>query len=764
MASVMSYRALVRLAAALAISAALFPAPARAQTGAGKAPRAAAPGKALTVERIWGQPSLSGAPTAGLQWSPDGKLLAYTQRGEGRGARTGIWVIEAATGQRRVLLDGEKIAAVVASAEDRASVATGLGRAAPQRFIWAPTGNGLLYVSGGNLYWFDLATQAGKALTSSGPKRPAEDPKISPDGKWVSFVRDYDLWVVHLATGQESPVTRYGSEEIMHAKLDWVYPEELGIRTAYWWSPDSTRLAFLEMDQRPVTRYPLVNLLSYTGETEWMRYPKAGDANPIVRVGVAPVAGGEPQWMDLYGSSAGAADAADTYIPRVLWMPDAKHLSIQRLNRAQNKLELMFFDAASGRGRVVLAEEDKHFVNVGNELHFFSNGQGFLWSSERSGFRHLYIYDIEGKLLGQPTSGNWEVLSVLAVKEDPAGSAIFFMGTEKSPLERHFYRVTHGQGPPVRITQAEGGHAVNLAPGARHFVDSYSNPMTPARQDLYRIDGTRVAVINENKVAELAEYGLMRPQYGAIPDGRGGTLSTMMIKPPGFDPKKKYPALMYTYGGPSSQVVTKSWGGNNFLWHQMMAQKGFVIFLADNGGSAGRGHGSETPMYRNLGEVEVAEQVTAAKWLAAQPYIDGKRIGIWGWSYGGYMTCMLMLKTPGVWKAGFAGAPVTDWRQYDTIYTERYMGTPQNNAEGYAQSAPGAYAAKLEGQLLIAHGTGDDNVHYANTVKLQEELIKAGKYAEIVLYPGRGHGVGDSPARRHLFARVTQFFLEALRP
>lgn len=711
--------------------------------------------KALTVERIWGQPSLSGQLTQGLQWSSDGKLLSYLQRsGEGREMKTDVWAMNPESGERRLLVDSEKLAKLMPPITDAQTTGSGMGRATLSRYFWAPDSSALMFIAGGDLYWFDLKTQSGKQLTKSGAKHAVEDPKISPDGRWMGFVRNYDLWAVNIANGKETRLTTGGTEEVMNGHVDWVYPEELGLFTAWWWSPDSRQVAYLQFDQRGVTKYPLVNLLSYTGEQETVRYPKAGDANPAVRVGVVAARGGKTRWMDT-------GTDKEIYIPRVSWLPDSQRLAIQRLNRPQNTLELLLAVAATGRSQVVLREEDKFFVNVHNDLSWLKGGNEFLWSSERENFRHLYVHGADGKLLRTLTRGDWEVSSVSGV--DEKNGAVYFVGTEKSALERHLYRVPlDGSAPPVRLTREDGTHGINLAPGAAHYVETYSNSVTPPRQDIYRADGTRAHALNENRVAELNEYRLQKPEYSTISDGRGGTLNTMMIQPPGFDASRKYPALMFTYGGPTSQVVQDSWGGANSLWHQMMAQKGYVIFLADNGGSAARGHASETPMYRDLGHVEVDEQVTAAKWLKAQPYIDGNRVGIWGWSYGGYMTCMLMLKMAGVWKAGFAGAPVTDWRQYDSIYTERYMGTPKDNAEGYARSAPSAYAAKLEGKLLIAHGANDDNVHYANTIKLQEEFIKAGKYAEIVMYPGRTHGISDLPARRHLFARVTQFFLDNL--
>lgn len=711
----------------------------------------------LTVERIWGQPSLSGSLKAEVEWSPDGKRLSYLETsGRGKDARTSLWVMDVASGERRVLVDAEKLEQFPpppSGATTASRQRTGGGRASQRRYLWAPSGEALLLVSAKGLFWFDLKMQIAKQLASD--KSQATDPKISPDGRWVSFVRDYDLWVVNVTTGKEQRLTRGGREELMNGQLDWVYPEELEITTAYWWSPDSTRIAFLQMDERSVTRYPLVNFLAPTGETEWMRYPKAGGANPAVRVGVVSVKGGNPRWMDI-------GNETDIYIPRVNWLPDSRQLAIQRLNRAQTKLELLFADVSNGRSQVILTEEDPYWMNVHSDLYFSQNEKlgGFLWASERSGYRHLYLYDLSGKLLRQVTGGNWEVTQVEGVDENDG--AVYFTATEKSPLERHLYKVPLTGGVASRLTVEDGTHSISLSPDARHYVDTHSNVLTPPRQDLYRADGTQAAVINENSVPELAEYGLQPVEFFQVRGADGNELNAMMIKPPGFDPARKYPVLIYAYGGPHAQVVTNSWGRTRFLWHQMMAQRGYIIFSVDNRGSAGRGHAFESHIYKKFGEHELADQLAGVDYLKSLSYVDGARIGIWGWSFGGYMTCYAMTNAPDVFKAGFAGAPVTDWLQYDSIYTERYMKRPQDNAGGYKKSSPVHQAGQLKGKLLIAHGTGDDNVHVANTIELIEEFIKAGKYAEVMLYPARGHGISDSTAQIYLFRRVTQFFLDNL--
>ncbi len=714
-------------------------------------PQASTGRKPLTLERIYGEPSLSGTLTTGLDWSPDGKLLSYTEStGRGAEAKREIRVLDLATGERRVLVSADKMPAPAVPPTGATRQQTGLGRAAPSRYLWAPDSNALLLVSPTELYWFDLKTQTARALVTG--KETLRDPKISPDGRWVSFVRDYNLWVVEVAGGRQRQLTRDGREELIEGQLDWVYPEELEIRTAYWWAPDSSRLAFLEMDERPVTRYPLVNFLSYTAGVNFMRYPKAGDPNPIVRVGVVPVAGGKIAWMNT-----GAA--TDMYIPRVAWLPDSRRLAIQRLNRAQTRLELAFADALSGQAKPVLTEEDKYWINLHGDPKFLDDGRRFLWTSERDGFPHLYLYDVVGTMVKQLTRGAWEA-DLLGVDEKQG--VVYFVSTEKSPIERHLYRVPLAGGEPARLTRQGGNHSINLSPNAAWYVDTYSNALTPPRQDVYRADGTRAAILNENKVTELAEYALSPVEFLTVRGATGERLHAFMIKPPDFAPSRRYPVLVYIYGGPHSQIVRDTWGDRRSLWHQMMAQKGYIIFGLDNRGMAARGHAFESPIYHHMGREELADQLAGVEYLKSLPYVDGSRIGIYGGSYGGYMTLNALFRAPDVFKAGVALAPVTDWRQYDTIYTERYMGLPQDNAEGYKESSPVTHAGNLRGKLLLAHGTGDDNVHFANTVELSEEFVKAGRYADLLIYPARGHGISDPPAALHLYRRITQFFLDNL--
>jgi dipeptidyl-peptidase-4 len=706
----------------------------------------------LTVDRIYGQPSLSGRLTRGVAWSPDGKKISFFEaKGEGKEAKTELWEMDAATGERSLLVAADKLESILPAPAGNASQATGAGRHAPAQYQWAPGGDALLFEGANSLAWFDLKSQAGRVLVSG--KDELADVKISPNGQYVSFVRGHNLWLVSTADGKERAFTKGGTEEIRKGELDWVYPEELELFTGYWWAPDSNSIAYLEMNESNVTQFPLVNFESYTGEAEQQRYPVAGGANPVVRVLVGAVSGGEARVMDI-GSET------DTYIPRVNWLPDSRRVAIQRLNRAQSQLDLLIAEAGSGKTSVLLTEKDSAWINVSDDLNFLKDGKRFLWTSERTGYRHIYVYGMDGKETAQLTKGNWEVSGIAGV--DEAKGVVYFTAREKSPMDSQLYRVGLDGSGFGRITKEDGTHAVNLSPDAQSFVDTYSNTATPPRQDVYSVGGEKTAMLNENVVAELGQYHFSPVEFSTVPAKDGVALNCYMIKPPQFDAAKKYPVIVYTYGGPHAQVVMNAWTGSTALWHQMMAQKGYVIFALDNRGSSGRGHAFETPIHYRFGVDALSDQRDGVAWLKKQPWVDGNRIGIWGWSFGGFMTTSAMLEAADDFKVGFAGGPVTDWHFYDSIYTERYMGLPKEHEKEYEDCSPVKYAAGLKGKLLIAHGTGDDNVHYSNTLALINDLISRGKYVEVIAAPGRGHGVSDSAARKIVFSRVTQFFLDNL--
>jgi len=715
-----------------------------------------APSELLTAERILGEPSLNGQLTGGVAWTPDNKKLSYLESsGSGEERHTSLYLMDLASGKRSVLIPAAKLESIL-SAPSREGDESGAARVprhdAPAKYHWAPSGDALLFSDANSLTWFDLKTQSGRMLVTG--KAEIADAMISPDGKFVSFLRDHNIWLVGTVDGKERALTKDGNEGVRKGELDWAYREELGSTTAYWWAPDSTAVAFLEMDERRVTQFSLVDFESFTGKATLQRYPVGGGENPIVHVYIAPISGVQPKLIDSGKNN-------DIYIARVNWLPDSKHVAIQRLNREQKTLDLLVADIATGKSSTLLTDKDPYWINVSDDLHLFEDGRRLLWSSERSGYRHLYLYEMGGKQLAEVTRGEWEARHVSAV--DERKGLVYFMATEKSPLERHLYRVALDGSGLKRLSQEEGVHAVQFSHNKAFYLDTFSNATTPPRQDLYRADGTKFASLNENRVNELAGYHLSPVEFFTVQAHDNISLNCYMIKPPNFDPAKKYPVITYVYGGPGVQVVLNGWAGEELLWHELLAQTGYIIFAMDNRGSAGRGHIFEEPIHYRFGAQELSDQRDGAAWLRLQPFVDSNRMGIWGWGYGGHLTLHAMFEAPEIYKVGFSVAPVVDWHFYDTIYTERYIGLPDSvHEESYQESSPIKNAAGLKGKLLIAHGSGDDKVHYSNTLALVDELIKAGKYVEVISFPGRGHEISDPPARRLLMQRATQFFLDNL--
>lgn len=720
------------------------------------------------MERIYGEPSLSGELTGGIEWAPDGKRFSY-YAASADGSGEALWTMDASSGERKVLVNAATLREVTQPEKQAVVQATGAARAGRKTYLWAPDGGSLLFIGSDSLAVLDLSTMKRKEVVSG--SKDIVDPKFSPDSKWISFAGNHNLWVVNVETGKTRQLTSGGTVDMLKGELDWVYPEELDCRTAYWWSPDSTKIAYYEMNEKAVERYPIVDMSSAKGAIEYTHYPEAGTANPVVRVGVVEIGGAagaegvpETRWMET-------GNDTNVYIPRVDWLPDSRRVAIQRLNRAQNRLDLLFCDAATGASKRVLTQTDKYWVNISDDLYFFSDGKRFLWSSEETGFRHYYLYNMQGKQIEQLTSGDWGVTgnggfgpgAATHPAVDEQHGYVYFMSNKGTIIGSQLYRVSIADKTITQITQGDGTHDVLIAPETFDFVDTFSTAMTPPRQDLYSAEGSKITTIDDNSVPELAEYHLSPVEFLNVTANDGTKLYAMMIKPPDFDPAKKYPVLIGVYGGPQAQSVRNAWGGIGFLWNEMMAEKGYIVFQVDNRGSYNRGHAFETPIYHHFGRVELEDQLTGVNYLKSLSYVDGSRIGIWGWSYGGFMTLYSLTHAQGVFKAGVSVAPVSDWRLYDTIYTERYMGTPQENPDGYRDSSPVNAAGSLSGKLMMAHGTGDDNVHFANTAEFINELIDANRYpARLMVFPGRGHPISDHGARVQLFERITQFFLDNL--
>lgn len=605
-----------------------------------------------------------------------------------------------------------------------------------------------------DLFYYRLNGDEAVRVTNTTEEEVGET--FSPDGRMIAFVRNNNIFVYDLATRLERRLTADGSAKILNGRLDWVYQEELygrGNFEAYWWSPDSTMIAYLRLDENPVQEFTVVDHIPYRQNLEVTPYPKAGDPNPIVQLGVVNAAGGATRWIDTY-----KYQPADLLITRVSWTPDSKKVAYQAQNREQTFLDLNFGDAKAGKSENVFREQTKGWVEVISNPHWMADGS-FLWESERNGWRHLYHYGKDGKLVRQVTDGKWELRSFEMI--DEGRRAAFFTATEHSHIAPHAYRINLDGTGLTRLTAAEGSHKVLVSPTANHFVDAWSDVNTPTQARLHAADGKRVRVIEENKVAALQDYKLGRAEFLQVKTRDGFVMEAMMIKPPDFDPRKKYPVLEFTYGGPHAPQVKNLWGGQVYLWHQMLAQKGYIIWICDNRTASGKGAESEWAVYKNFGELELRDLEDGLTWLKTQSYVDGSRIGIWGWSYGGFMTSYALTHSKS-FKIGIAGGTVSDWRNYDSIYTERIMLMPQNNLEGYKKSSPVWVAKDLSGKLLLIHGLIDDNVHVQNTIQFAYELQKAGKQFELMLYPKSRHGVTDPLLVKHMRQLMMEFVLKNL--
>ncbi len=702
----------------------------------------------LSNERIYTTADfrLQGLPA--LKWMEDGQRYTYVQANAATRA-SDLVVEDARTGTKTVLVQGARL--VPAGAREPIEIEDYTFSADASKLliytnsqpVWRQNTKGTYYV------WDLRASTLRPVSAQPGWQQFA---KLSPDGTRVGFVRDNDVYVVDLATGRETRLTRDGSETIINGTFDWVYEEELGLQDGWRWSPDGTRIAFWRLDQSPEMTMTLLNETSdvYPKATTY-RYPKAGTPNALVKVGVADVSSGAVTWIDT-------GPETDQYIARMEWAASPTELVVQRMNRHQNRVDVLMADARTGRTRTLFTETDSAWVDIDDDLTWIRGGRQFLWSSERSGYNHLYVYDRDGSVARQITRGPWEISSVHGV--DEAGGWVYFSAHEQGPLQTHLYRVKLDGTGFQRLTAEPGTHRATLQPGSPFFIDAASSMGTPPVILLRSTrDGrtVRSLVGNERTRETVARLSVSKPELMQIPGADGTPLNAYVMRPADFDPAKKYPVLMYVYGGPGSQTVVDSWGGARYLWHQMLTQRGYVVVAVDNRGTGGRGRDFKKTTYLNLGEKETADQIAAARWLGRQGWVDAARIGIWGWSYGGYMTAMAMTREGSPFKAGIAVAPVTDWKLYDTIYTERFMRTPQENPEGYRRSAPVHAAANLNGRLLIVHGTGDDNVHFQNSLQMADALQAAAKQFDFMPYPNRTHSISGGRTTYQLFTYLTDW-------
>ncbi|MFQ5703751.1 MAG: S9 family peptidase [Gemmatimonadales bacterium] len=578
--------------------------------------------------------------------------------------------------------------------------------------------------------------------------------KFSPDGKSVAFVRDNNIFVAKLRSRREKQLTFDGDENIINGTGDWVYEEELGVRDGFEFSPDGKRIVFWRFDQTPIKPFYLIDQTSRPPNLLPVRYPLAGAQNSDVRIGVVEISSGKTAWVDL-------GPDKDIYVAALGFAGSSSEVWLTRLNRNQNKLDLMLADAKTGTSRVVMSDSDEAWVDV-HVPHWIEGGARFLFESERDGYNQVFLLGRDGSLVRKVTTQEWDVFGIAGY--DESRGLLYFTGAGEGPLVRPLYRVKLDGTGLTRISSANGTHVVSFNSDLSLYTDTYSSAGVPPVETLHDSDGEVVRTLSENRGAgeNVRALSLNPPEFIKVPGADGSKLNAYVIRPPDFNPGRKYPVLMYVYGGPGSQTVRDSWGGGRYLWHQLMASEGYVVMSVDNRGTGGRGREFKKQTYMKLGKFEAADQVAVAKYLKSLSFVDPTRIGIWGWSYGGYMALMSMLTGERTFKTAIAVAPVTDWRFYDTIYTERYMRTPQENEQGYDLGAPLSYADELQGKLLIVHGTGDDNVHPQNTIRMILALEEANKQFDMRLYPNKTHAIAGGRTRVNLYQLFTDWIKENL--
>lgn len=620
---------------------------------------------------------------------------------------------------------------------------------------FAPGHRAVLVSAAGDLFVYDIPKASLTRLTQTAG--PEEIAAWSPDGTRVAFVRSNDLCVVDGSTAKERALTTDGNVDRLNGKLDWLYQEEVygrGNFRGFWWSPDSKRIAFLQLDESAVPKFTLEDHLPYRLEVEHWAYPKAGDPNPKVLLGV--VAADEPSPPAFV--PWGEYDRDETLIVAVGWNRDSSQIVFNVQDREQTWLDLRVAPSNAASSRKLLRETTRAWVDNNGLPHWLEDGS-FLWFSEASGFKHLAHHRADGSLIAPVTGGSWEARVLHGV--DEASGAVYFSGTARSPIGQDVYRIQlDGRGLTL-LSQARGTHGASFNRSLTRYIDTWSDVVTPTQVRLHRNDGGVERVIDANPVPVLAQLQLAKPEFLQVKTRDGFVMEAMMIRPPDFDPKKKYPVLQHAYAGPHSQTVLDKWGSTSYLFHQLVAQRGVIVWMCDNRSASGEGAQSTWPAYKRLGETALADIEDGIAWLLKQPYVDGKCIGLKGWSYGGFMTSYALTHGK-AFSMGIAGAPVTDWRNYDSIYTERMMGLPSNNPDGYAKSSPRAAAAQVSAKMLVLHGSTDDNVHLQNTLQFAYELQNAGKSFRMMVYPRSRHTFTEPLLIRHLHATMLEFIEETL--
>lgn len=719
-----------------------------------------APTKPLTIESLYQPGGLAGRGPETTEWSPDGTKFSFVQRDE-KGEKGELWYVDTGTGEKKLLVSAAKLASLdpdvnkVKNEREKER----LTRYHVAAYLWAPDSKHLIFDSRGQLWLYDLGNETAVQFTSAGD--PSGDPKFSPDGTHLAYVRKHNLYVRPVSaksSGDEKQLTRDTGDNLLNGDIDWVYAEELGVRSNYFWSPDSKEIAFLHMDETNVPTYPITDWMPTHPTVDQEKYPKVGDPNPVVKLGVVDVDKAKPRWITL-------GDDPDTYIPRFGWVREGVIWAVVQ-NRAQDKIDLYFIDAKSGKARIVFSENTPgawmDFENT--EIPFLKKTGGFLWRSWRDGNTHIYLYSFdknnpmagEAKLERQLEKGDYEVLSIKGVDEPT--STVFFEANKDDPREEHIYSVKLDGSDFKNLTPEEGIHIGNFSDDAKHFTRMSSGPQASPTLSLCTVGGSCSSVWKAHD--EIAEYGLRPPKYLELRADDGTVLYGRLLLPPDGTVSGNIPLIVNIYGGPAGQTVRK---GVPDPFDEILSRKGFAIFSVDNRGTPGRNRTFQTAIRHEFGALELRDQLTALDQLLSQyPQLDKERVAIWGWSNGGSMTLYAMTHSDR-FKAGVAVAPVTNQANYDSIYSERYYGLLKDSRDVYEQSDSSRVANKLHGALLLVHGTSDDNVHFQNSIQMINALVAAGKQFRLMIYPNKTHSISGKDARVHLFTMIVDHFERELR-
>lgn len=720
-----------------------------------------APASAQTLDlpRLFAEPALSGTAPKSLSYAPDGKRITYL-KGKAKDAnRLDLWQYELATGQHSLLVDSDTLFSgeeILSDEEKARRERLRLFASGIVSYQWSKDGKALLFPLNGDLYHYQLSTQKARKLTDT--EAFETDAQISPTGRYVSFVREQNIYVIDLKSGKETQLTSDGKGTVRNGMAEFVAQEEMGRMTGYWWAPDDSKIAFTQFDESSVPEAVRNEIYADEIKLYNQRYPFAGKANVRIKLGVVGVAGKTLSWLDI-------GKDQDIYLPRVEWTENPNLLTYQWQSRDQQVLELRLADLATGQQKTLLTETSKTWVNLHDDLYFLSDKQSFIWASERDGYKHLYLYSLQGGAPKQLTSGQWIVNHLESV--DEKAGLIYFSGRKDTPLESHLYQVPVKGGAIVRLTEPGYNHQVVVAKNGSGFIDTASAVVKLPTVSLKNAQGQTVTVLEANALDDkhpLTPFAkaLVTPQFGTLKAKDGQTLHYRLFKPETLVPGKKYPVIVGVYGGPGAQRVTNSWSSKD-LYFQYLVQQGYLVFQLDNRGSENRGKAFEDPIFGKLAAVELEDQKTGVDYLRTLAFVDAKRIGIYGHSYGGYMTIMAMLRAGDYFAAGVSGAPVTDWALYDSHYTERYLGHPAKNAAGYEASSVFPYVGGLTGKLMIYHGMADDNVLFTHSTKLFSALQSQGKPFEMMTYPGSKHAMFGQPVQTHLHQTITDFFNRTLK-